>query len=161
MDVTGEDPTAAFMIVYPCKQDPSGGSLLKWNHKWVYSEPTGLAGSLASQQIVVKNGGSKGVSGANYCLTTPASGVTGFVTMTVCSAGNANQLWTRNAAMAAYADSWTFMDQYGRCASLGEKMPSTSWSKITVAKCTGGPEQKWNAPAKGQSARLDDYKETP
>lgn len=162
MDVTGENITASFMIVYPCKQDPSPSKTnMKWNHKWVYSEPTGLAGALTNQQIVVKNGGSTGTAGANYCLTTPASGLNpGYPTMTVCSASNQDQKWTRTAQATSYAESWTFTDRHGRCISLGEKMSATEmWSKMTVATCNGGAEQKWNAPPNAQTARLDDLRE--
>ena len=38
MDVTNENINYALMIIYPCKQDPSGGTQLKWNHKWYYQE---------------------------------------------------------------------------------------------------------------------------
>jgi hypothetical protein len=165
MDVTNENVTMPYMIVYPCKQDPSGGSKLKWNHKWYYTEPGGTVGSLAGQWISVNNGGSSGTAGAKYCLTSPALATSpANVTMQVCSGSAAspaaNQRWVRNALMSTYADSWTFTDQYGRCISLGDKMPSTSWSTMVMATCTGGPEQKWNAPAKGQAASLDDFRET-
>lgn len=161
LDVTDEDVTKSFMISYPCKQDPSGGSQLKWNHKWNYSEPMSLKGSLGGQQVVVKNGSTtRGVNGANYCMTTAgATASPGYITMTQCTAGNLDQSWTRHAERATYAESWTFTDRYGRCLSLGEKMPATTWSKITVAPCSGGTEQKWNAPPVSQEARLDDYKE--
>ena len=169
MDVTNEDVTMPFMIVYPCKQDPSGGSKLAWNHKWYYSEPTGKAGALTGQQIKVTNGNSKhGVNGANYCLTTPAKAANpANVTMQICSTSD-DQKWTRNALMDTYADSWELLDRWGNCISLGAKMTQTDsngvvtntpWSTMVVAKCTGGPEQKWNAPAKGQKAKLDDFKE--
>ena len=51
-----------------------------------------------------------------------------------------------------------FKDRYGRCISLGDKF-STSWSKLSVATCTFGPEQKWNAPPASQTAKLSDLKE--
>ncbi|WP_421733820.1 hypothetical protein [Cellulomonas sp.] len=161
MDVTNTDVNYAFMIVYPCKQDPSGGSKLAWNHKWYYTEPTGLSGSLASQQIKV-------INGSTYCLTTPsATADPANPVMRACSSTSADQKWTRNALKDTYAESWTFTDRYGRCISLGAKMTqtvsgvttNTPWSSMTVAPCNGGPEQKWNAPAKGQAAKLDDFKE--
>lgn len=154
MDVTGADITATFEISYPCKQDPSPSkSNFDWNHKWTYSEPTGLKGAVPNQQITVNNGNT-------YCLQTPSAGtIPGYPIFKSCT-GNANQKWTRHAEESTYADSWTFTDTHGRCISLGEKMSATEmWSKLTVDMCNGGPEQKWNAPANDQKARLDDLKE--
>jgi hypothetical protein len=163
MDVTNEHVTEAYMIVYPCKQDPSGGSKLKWNHKWKYSEPTNKKGSLSGQQIVVKNGNTDtkyGVPNADYCLTTTAKDapVTAYVTMTQCDGSNPDQKWTRNAEMATYAESWLFKDRWNRCITLGDKYDS-KWSKMVVAPCNGLSEQKWNAPPLSQSSKLTDYKE--
>lgn len=154
MDVTNEQVWSTFMISYPCKQDPSGGSLLAWNHKWYYSEPTGSTGSLGGQKIQVNDPW----AGA-YCLTTPATSVSpAYPTMTPCGS-DPKQIWTRTAkAATSYADSWTFTDTYGRCISLGDKMDG-SWSKLLMATCNGGPEQKWNAPATTQGASLDNFKE--
>lgn len=162
MDVTGEKVNETFMISYPCKQDPSGGSKLNWNHKWSYTEPTNKLGSLANQQIKVTYKGtdtSKGVPNAVYCLKTPSSTANpAYVTfVTPCSGGDSEK-WTRNAEMTTYAGSWTFTDRYGRCISLGDKY-STRWSKLVVAPCNGGAEQKWNAPELNQESKLSDYKE--
>ncbi len=153
MDVTGEQITATFMISYPCKQDPSPSkSNVKWNHKWTYSEPTGLKGWVVGT-ITVNNG-------STYCLQTPAASDDPAYPIFKSCTGAANQKWTRHAEEATYADSWTFTDTYGRCISLGEKMSATEmWSKLTVATCNNGPEQKWNAPANDQKARLDDLRE--
>ena len=152
MDVTNEQVSSTFMISYPCKQDPSRGSLLAWNHMWYYSEPTDSTGSLGGQKIQVNNP-------AAYCLTTPATSVSpAYPTMTPCGP-DPKQIWTRTAkAATSYADSWTFTDTYGRCISLGDKMDG-SWSKLLMATCNGGPEQKWNAPATTQGASLDNFKE--
>lgn len=161
MDVTGEDITQSFMIDYPCKQDPSGGSKLKWNHKWSYSEPLSNLGSLGPQQITVKNGGSSGVSGATYCLKAPsATASPAYVTMvTPCDASANDQKWIRNAAMSTYALSWTFTDVSGtKCITLGDKLDA-SWSKLLLGACTGGPEQKWNAPTVDKEAGVSDYRE--
>ncbi|NUU17656.1 hypothetical protein HP550_10400 [Cellulomonas humilata] len=162
MDVTGEKVIELFMISYPCKQDPSGGTKLNWNHKWSYNEPTSLLGSLGNQQITVlnKNGdSSKGVYNATYCLKTPSETASpAYVTFVTPCSGGLSEKWTRNAEMATYGDSWTFTDRYGRCISLGDKF-NGSWSKLVVAACNGGIEQKWNAPEVNQDAKLSDYKE--
>ncbi|MGY4642606.1 RICIN domain-containing protein [Cellulomonas sp. URHB0016] len=154
MDVTGANIAATFEISYPCKQDPSlAKTHVEWNHKWYYNEPTGLKGALANQTIKVNNG-------SDYCLQTPpATDNPAYPIFKTCS-GAANQKWTRHAEESTYGDSWTFVDTHGRCISLGEKMSATEmWSKLIVAPCNNGPEQKWNAPANDQKARLDDLRE--
>jgi len=157
-DVTHENVLEPSMIIYPCKQDPSGGTRLLWNHKWYYTEPVSLVGSFSGQQIMVINGGSTGTPGGQYCLTAPAAAGSGYPTLTPCSGSAPNQKWTRTAKAASYADSWTFIDAQGRCIGLGDKIEG-SWSQMTVETCNHGPEQKWNAPATAQSASLDNFKE--
>jgi hypothetical protein len=154
-DVTHQDLTSATMIIYPCKQDPGPThSDLTWNQKWYYTEPNPLVGSVAGQQIKV-------VNGSNYCLTAPtlASGSI-YPTMSLCSS-SPDQLWTRWAKADTYANSWLFKDSHNRCIGLGGLLNATSdpWNQMTVATCTGGPEQKWNAPPAAQSASLDNFKE--
>jgi hypothetical protein len=153
------------MIMYPCKQDPTpAGGNLHWNHKWFYTEPPNLLGSLSGQQIRVVNGNSSyGVFGADYCLTTPATGGT-YPTLTVCST-SADQLWTRFAKADTYASSWLFKDSRGRCIGLGDPLGVNEqgvyepWTQMIVEVCSGGPEQKWNAPPTAQAASLDNFKE--
>ncbi|MBO1750452.1 RICIN domain-containing protein [Actinotalea sp. BY-33] len=155
-DVTDQDPLKAFMIVYPCKQDPSGGSRLNWNHKWYYAEPTDEVGVSAPQQIYVRNGGS---ASDRRCLVSPnVDG--GYVTLTnACNAAANNQKWVRYANTGNYGDSYTFRDHWGRCISLGDKYDA--WSKITVTQCNSGLGQKWNAPPTSIQASLDGYQEIP
>lgn len=151
-DVTGTVITAPAMIVYPCKQDPSGGTHLEWNHKWTYTEPTGPAGTKTGT-ITVNNG-------STYCLTTPlVSSGSPYPQLFACD-GSTRQNWTRTAKAGSYADSWTFKDSSspGRCITLGDKY-ETYWSKMVVAPCDGTAAQKWNAPANAQSASLDGFKE--
>jgi len=152
-DVTNESVASTFMIVYPCKQDPSvAGTNLKWNHRWYYLEPTPLVGSTTPQRIKVT------YNSTDYCLTTPAATGT-YPTLTVCSSST-DQLWIRTAKADTYANSWTFTESSGslRCIGLGDKY-NGAWSKMTVGPCTGGPEQKWNAPPTALSASLDNFKE--
>ncbi|WP_182111188.1 MULTISPECIES: RICIN domain-containing protein [unclassified Actinotalea] len=158
-DVTDESVGKSFMIVYPCKQDPSGGSRLLWNHKWYYTEPTSTVGSLGPQQIHVLDGKN---SGKKNCLVSPGT-EGGYVTLTSsCSTTAKNQKWTRHADTGSYGTSWTFTDEWGRCASVGTaKMPSTSWSIIVTSTCNSGLGQKWNAPPNTISASLDGYQEIP
>ncbi len=140
MDVTGENIDANLMIVYPCKQDPSGGTKLKWNHKWYYQE--GLT-SPQTITVLVDNQTSR-----TYCLTAaPASTAdsSAYVVFDPCT-GAANQKFVRSFKTPDYADSYTFTDFSGRCLAIGPKWNNGNYSTIVSAACNGGSAQKWNAP---------------
>ena len=154
LDVTNEDVNWPHLILYPCKQDPSpGGTRLYWNHKFFYSE------SPAPQPIVVKQYND---DARQYCVTTPAASTNpGVVRMQPCVAGRLDQTFTRSGDTGTYASSHTFVDSYGRCLSVGPRNGAyTQFSTVTVASCTGGPEQKWNAPADAIDASLSNTRET-
>ncbi|MCL3862847.1 RICIN domain-containing protein [Actinotalea sp. K2] len=157
-DVTNEDVNYSHMIVYPCKQDPIPGQPnLLWNHKWYYTEPASKVGSSGPQQISILRLNS---TSARYCLVSPGT-EGGYVYLTsACSSSAANQRWTRFADTGSYATSYTFVDSWGRCASLGDKFLG-AFSKITTATCNSGLGQKWNAPPSTVSASLDGYQEIP
>lgn len=164
MDVTNGAIGSSYMIVYPCKQDPStAGGKLNWNHKWYYTEGTETAPTTAAQRITVK------VNNADnnaYCLSVQPPGASNtYVTFVKpCNASDVKQAFVRTWALPGnYASSYTFKDTWGRCLSLGPKaQPSGSvkWSTIVAATCTGGSEQKWNAPAGLQDAAVSDTRET-
>ena len=156
-DVTNETVGSEFMIVYPCKQDPSGRGLLYWNHEWFYNEPADKKGSTGAQQVRVYYNKSR-TAANTYCMKTPsASASPAYVKLVLCSGGGADINWSRTADAGAWKDSWTFKDRYGRCLALGDKYDR--WSKMIVAPCNGESEQKWNAPPLQQSATLGDYRE--
>lgn len=156
-DVTGQEVAAAFMIVYPCKQDPSGGTGVLWNHKWYYTEPTAPATSSATRiEVLEKDDVNK-----RTCLTTPVAGTTpAYVTLKACD-GSARQGYTRTYDTSSYATSYTFVAADGRCLSIGPRASASgvNWSTIVAASCTGGAEQKWNAPPNALSASLSDTRE--
>lgn len=155
-DVTGEDPNAAFEIVYPCKQDPSGGQYLNWNHKWYYTEPTGGASSVANQQISVLYLNS---TSSKYCLVSPETDG-GFVYLTsACNAAATNQSFTRFTDTGDYSTSYTFKDNAGLCIGLSPTKLDGSWTEMNVSNCTGGPDQKWNAPPDSVKASIGNYRE--
>lgn len=157
-DVTDESTGREFMIVYPCKQDPSGRGLLYWNHEWYYNEPADLRGSTGAQQVRVYQNKNRG-SSTTYCMKTPSpSANPAYVTLVLCSSGGADLNWSRTADAGTWKESWTFKDRYGRCLGLGDKY-NLAWSKMIVAPCNGESEQKWNAPPLEQSATLGDYRE--
>ncbi|MGW9627352.1 hypothetical protein [Microbacterium sp. NPDC055521] len=160
MDVTDEQIGKAFMIVYPCKQDPGGtGVNLKWNHKWYYTEPSGAAVSSAAQAISVKLNNS-----TPYCLTTSGTSNTD-VRFEACSPGNvaslnAKQKFIRNGNTGNTLTSYTFQlaDDRTRClAAVPES--GYGWSHVRLIPCNGSTTQKWNAPALITGSSLGGYKE--
>ena len=171
-DVTGEAIGAAWMISYPCKQDPTGtGTKLLWNHKWYYTEPPVYTGpplptgppassvSLGNQQVVVYNGRLPIVLPNKYCLTAPAPGAK-LVTFSLCDDANTTtQRWTRFLDTGTYSTSYLFTDTLGRCLSVDATDTDGNWSKMIVASCNGGLEQKWNAPASYSDSDVTGYKE--
>ena len=153
-DVTNQNVSYSFMIVYPCKQDPIPGQPnLNWNHKWYYTEPPSEVGSSGPQTITISNGGT-------YCLVSPGT-ENGYVKLTSsCNANLTSQKWTRHANTGSYATSYTFTDEWGRCLGVADKYDN-AWSKITTQTCNSGLGQKWNAPPLTISASLDGYQELP
>lgn len=160
MDVTDEQIGKAFMIVYPCKQDPGGtGVNLKWNHKWYYAEPSGTAVSSGAQAISVKLNNS-----TPYCLTTSGTSNTD-VRFEACSPGNAaslnaRQKFIRNTATGQTLTSYTFQlaaDPTRCLAAVPES--GYAWSHIRLEPCSGSTTQKWNAPALTTGSSLGGYKE--
>lgn len=169
LDVTDTDIHKSFMIAYPCKQDPTGNNGFDWNHKWTYQEPDIAGGqSVLTKQSIKVSQGSPATTSNTYCLTTPTTeSGSKYPTFRLCSEGGDRQEWTRvHKRPGDYGGSYLFIDKYGRClaADAADKMYQgtvrTDWSKITVTTCSGGLEQKWNAPAVENSAEFGGFKET-
>ncbi len=165
-DDTDTDVGKKYMILYPCKQAPGSGESVLWNQQWWYSEPVSPATStsLPGQHINVyyKATQATGTSSNTYCLKSPLTDG-GWVTLVLCSKGGPGLNWVRVANTGTYSTSWLLKDSNGLCATVGPKVTDdtnlAAWSTITVATCTGGPEQKWNAPKNAQSSTLDNFKE--
>jgi Tfp pilus assembly protein PilX len=175
LDVTTERPDYAYMISYPCKQDPSGLSdasgnhpgtrNLNWNHKWYYNEPTPPATSSAKQTITVKY---LNDPAQTYCLQAPPAAPAGsgpiYPTFKSCVASESLQKWVRVNNTGTYANSYLFVDSLGRCLSVGTNPndlygdPPTI-SKIVVATCDNSYAQKWNAPAATVGGTVGGYQE--
>lgn len=155
-DVTGENVSSTFMIIYPCKQDPASATGFNWNHKWFYTEPAPGASSSGPQNIYIyylNNTSSK------YCLMspTPESGSPYPTLSTNCT--DQRTQWTRFGDTGNYGTSYRFVDYKGRCISLGDKY-NGAWSKMIVTGCTTGLDQKWNAPSENVQASVGNYLET-
>jgi len=157
-DVTNENITFSYMIVYPCKQDPRGtGQGILWNHKWAYQEPAGLAGYASNQEISVLH---KDDLGQRRCLTTqPNTSSNRYVVFQTCT-GDARQKWNRVAQSESYEASWLFIDTYGRCLNAATAdLHVNAFAKMTTVACDGTEEQKWNAPPNSSSATFGGFRE--
>ncbi|GCE77348.1 hypothetical protein [Cellulomonas biazotea] len=154
-DVTWAAVTHPHMIIYPCKQDPSGGSKLDWNHKWFYTEPTGGNGSVETTIYVRRNNS----DADKWCLK--AASTTTYPTLATCNASDPQQKWIRSADTGNYQTSYTFVPKSNatRCIGLGDKFEG-AWSKMVLTDCTGGLDQKWNAPPENVSASVGNYLES-
>lgn len=163
LDVTGQDPNAAYLILYTCKQNPSPSKVL-WNQKFAPSPALGAAPADVLLQSTT--------GGTTYCLTSPLT-LGGYPRMrTPCPAsaiaGDGNT-WRVNQAQdssgndLSYAQKYTIVDAAGRCLSLGPNsdLYISQYLKATVSKCDGSTGQKWNANASLDSARLINTHESP
>lgn len=145
-DDTNWDLNYAYMIAWPCKQDPTSGP--GWNQQQTYNVTTG--------QLIV-NG--------THCLTAPTA-TDGYVTLRTCVAGQANQRWVEVGNTGDYASSYTILDHQNRCLALGPPNLADAnvalhpWSTIVVSTCDGGMDQKWNAPPNLIDAANRDTRET-
>jgi hypothetical protein len=168
-DVTHTDINKSFMIVYPCKQDPTGNNAFSWNHKWVYTEParnyaTGVVPLLCtgSEDAECKSGPQqiRVTPSSTYCLTVvDTTGVSELVFKS-CD-GSAKQRFTRYTHVPDQAKAWTIQDAYGRCltADSTDKFEG-NWSKLRMKPCgSGALDQKWNAPPQSSSASFGSFRE--
>lgn len=159
-DVTDNSIGKTFMIVFPCKQDPTGtGASLNWNHKWYYDEPVAPAATTAPQPIVVRLS-----NNTPYCLTSSGTANTDL-TFQTCDPAHPSTLgarkkFIRNQDTGNASTSYTFQlaDDLTRCLSA---VPESgyAWSHIRVAPCDGSTAQKWNAPPQTSGSSLGGYKE--
>jgi hypothetical protein len=140
-DVTGWDLDHYFMVSWPCKQDPTGGP--GWNQQQTYDPVSG--------HLVVNS---------THCVTAPST-TGGYVTLTPCVNGQANQRWVEAGETGDYASAYTVIDHLGRCMGLGASNADLPpWSTIVVATCDGSMGQKWNARANLIDAANKNTRET-
>ncbi|WP_129338295.1 RICIN domain-containing protein [Cellulomonas endophytica] len=154
-DVTNRDVTWAYMIVYPCKQDPNPSQAnLDWNHRWFYDEPAAGQPSVVTTISVLKDNSTS----RRYCLSVEPGGVNPHPTLvTPCNPEDARQQWTRYGDTGATGTSYIFVDSWGRCIDTGPRYGD--YSTLVAASCTGNTSQKWNAAAQSPTASLTAYAE--
>lgn len=155
-DVTHLAVSFEHMIIYPCKQDPSGGGKLDWNHKWYYTEPAAGASTVETKIVVRQYNDTRN----EYCLYATPTML--YPKLARCQAGVANQLWIRSGDTGNYQTSFTFMPKgmQTKCIGLGDGFEEANWSKMVLADCNGGIDQKWNAPPEKVSASVGNYLES-
>lgn len=149
MDVTAQDIDHAFLIAYPCKQNPFPAAKA-WNQ--LFEAPAIPPGQASvSGQISTLD--------AQKCLTSP--GIDGgYVTVKTCASDNARQTWSIHGGDSTLDASTKYTVVNGSmCLGLGPpnaQLPA--WSTIVVQTCTGAPAQKWNAaPDVLRSALVNTY----
>lgn len=151
LDITNQDFTWAFLIAYPCKQNPTP-TVVAFNQRFTYNTTT-------------RTFSTTNPSGVTKCMTIPdVSG--GYVTFADCG-GGANQVWVSHGSIAqdtataqsdwAYDKRYSISDSsYNLCLSLG---PTTDlyqgqYSKLIMERCDGSSKQKWNAAANIQDSNV-------
>ncbi|MFI6072170.1 hypothetical protein ACIA5C_11335 [Actinoplanes sp. NPDC051343] len=180
LDDTGQNRNAAYMIAWPCKQNPNPANVL-WNQRYVFpalpsaADPSkeGTDANHVTGPIIMTwpDTSTSPATPVSYCLQSPLStALYQYVTTKVCD-GTAAQQWTVYGHTMHYATSYTIVDQTGvNC--LQPRDPTTATpdiyqavnliSKIYVGKCSGSTLQKWNADKNVVGAMaLKDVTETP
>lgn len=161
LDVTGQDPTSPYLILYTCKQNPNPGKVA-WNQKFTPAPALAVGPTKVLLKTVA--------NGTTYCLTSPLSNG-GYVKVTTpCPASPIGAYaWTVSQAEDGqgndlpYSQKYTIVDSGGYCLGPG---PTTDllngqYLKAVVTPCSGSTAQKWNASASLDASRLIDTHERP
>jgi hypothetical protein len=151
MDVSGDDVNAGFLVIWPCKQKPSGA--IQWNQVWHLPALTPGSTS-ATGRIWLHNDRDN----RDYCLTSPGSTAAGkYVTVQLCPDGPVGpaMTWTRYEATGVFATAYRIESTYhapaGQTWCLTGTGSTDHWaghgdvSKVVLATCEGSTLQKWNA----------------
>lgn len=149
LDVTGQNVNAAYLIDYPCKQNPYP-SAKTWNQLFTAPANTTKLDSVSGQIYTT-------VNNTRYCLSSPGT-VNGYITVRTCVTGDTLQNWTLYSGNATlpYSSRYTIVNG-SLCMGLGTPNAGlTAWSTIIVETCTGATDQKWNAVAGLLSSSVKD-----
>jgi hypothetical protein len=158
LDVTANTVTYAYMVIFPCKQTPSG--TIQWNQVW-HLPALATGQSSATGRIYTHNTS----DGKDYCLVSPGStAARQWVTLTACTVTDAvvppEQSWTRRDATGDTATSYRLESTYGTSAAAPYCLQPTAatdtdpyWDQFTAMKisklvlhpCDATTPQKWNA----------------
>lgn len=162
IDVTNQsvatgDNGGTFLILYPCKQNPSTGSVA-WNQKFTQ---VAYAGGVQWKTRT---------SSTDYCLTSPlAVGVGKYVHVEQCSSSKtSSQVWTRyegtddaTGQTLPSKQRYTLVDSTGLCLNAGPNEDMYNGNpKLVVSPCDGSGGQKWNVPPTEQNPGYANLHET-
>jgi hypothetical protein len=167
LDDTNQAPTASYMILYTCKQNPNPANVL-WNQKFAES-PAPASVTAGPTTVLLKMADT--YNGTTYCLVSPQS-AGGYPTLSSpcpssVAAATSPFKWTvyqtkdSNGNDLSYANKYIIKDGAGYCLSSGaaSDLASSLYYKVIVTTCDGGTEQKWNANPSVLAAHLTDTSE--
>lgn len=142
LDVTDQTVGKAYLIDYPCKQNPFPNAKT-WNQ--LFTAPIISTGQPSATGQIFTTYNSQ-----RYCLESPVTNgtnVTSYVTVKACDSTNTKQTWIIYGGDNSLSYSTKYAIVNGSLC-LGLSAPNaehTEWSTIDVETCTGDTEQKWNA----------------
>jgi hypothetical protein len=153
LDDTNQNPDSAYMIAWPCKQNPDPAKVA-WNQR--YTLPVLEGGAKVGTAANFRTGTISTVKGtAKYCLQSPLSdGLYQYVTTKSCVPEAINQQWTVYGDTGSYATSYQIVDGTQKyCLQARDQNASPAdlfqdvnkVAKIYVGVCNGSTLQKWNA----------------
>ena len=142
LDVTDQNPSATWLIAYPCKQAPSPTNIA-WNQRYTY-DATANTLSTTTRRTARRTASRR----RPRC---PARRSTTSSWSRPATVPTNQQKWTESGDTGSYATSYTIVNAAGYCLSvvqpgLGDTYTS-SGAPIVAAMCDGSLVQKWNAPA--------------
>lgn len=143
LDVTDQQVSRPFLIVWPCKQAPNPTNVA-WNQRWTLPVP--VKPNPGVGKITTK-------PNTTYCLNSPRSTEPfKYVTVVPCPSGSTDATtWYVYGQTDNYATSYIVTDHWGNCLAptdpaVDKFSGGQNVSKVVVAKCDGSIFQKWNAP---------------
>ncbi|GAA2518698.1 ricin-type beta-trefoil lectin domain protein [Winogradskya humida] len=163
LDVSADNTSAAYMVIWPCKQSPTG--TVQWNQVWhLPAIATGQTSGTGVIWLANKYG-------VKYCLTSP--GRTGYPTLVTCNPSatpTAALTWTRRGNTGVFGNAYRIETTYNApagttwClaptdATVDAWTTGTAISKGTLAVCDGSRGQKWNADPMVLSSAITDVSE--
>jgi hypothetical protein len=162
LDVTADNVNAGHLVIWPCKQNPSG--VVQWNQVWSLPTPTGTATSATGTIWTTRNG-------QDYCLLSPGT-TSGYVRVQLCAGAPAAAVqWTRRYGTGVFASAYRIESTYGAPAGTTYCLAPTDpkavapdlWeqgaSKSVLQVCDSSAAQKWNASPTILTSSLTDLSE--
>jgi Tfp pilus assembly protein PilX len=144
LDVTGS-AIGNGLILYPCHQAPDP-TLVEGNQQFTFTGTPPGSGTITTVRPANPGGGVYPLS----CVISPAA--PGVNANTGSCDGSTGQQWTFTGSITGdYADSYNIRDASGRCLTA---TAANAAGPVTLAACTGGTNQKWNAPAATPNSQL-------